>query len=67
MTGVAVVEFYGDGYRMVVAGSAALDVARTVSTLMVAQIDLARDANLSASLVLQALPSALTQKAPGTA
>lgn len=63
LTGAVVVEFYADGYRIAVAGEAASDVARTVSTLLVAQIDLSRDSNLSASLVLQALPSALTQKA----
>lgn len=56
LRGIAAVEFYEGGYRFSITGAARDNPALAASAMLVAQLEVARSANLPASLVLQARP-----------
>lgn len=59
LTGIAAIEFYEGGYRFVLTGSALQNPALTASTLLVAQVEVARSASLPASIFFEAMPKAV--------
>lgn len=61
ITGVATVEFYADGYRFVLTGSARNNLALTAAVLSVVQQDVVRETSAPASAVSE-MPVALPRR-----